>query len=98
MHAAGDEKRRASCLVSLATMAWLSGMQERHFCGAERAKSVSAAAVTGGGNGQPRGGGVIFSILESISGLPREEVAVAALLGHVHELVASVVRVRVRVR
>ena len=47
---------------------------------------------------QPRGGGVIFSILESISGLPREEVAVAALLGHVHELVASVVRVRVRVR
>ena len=72
-------------------MAWLSGMQERHFCGAERAKSVSAAAVTGGGNGQPRGGGVTFSIsiLESISGLPREEVAVAALLGHVHELVAS---------
>ena len=29
MHAAGDEKRSASCLVSLATMAWLSGMQER---------------------------------------------------------------------
>jgi len=72
-------------------MAWLSGMQERHLCGAERAKSVSAAAVTGGGNGQPRGGGVTFSIsiLESISGLPREEVAVAALLGHVHELVTS---------
>ena len=29
MHAAGDEKRSASCLVSLATMVWLSGMQER---------------------------------------------------------------------
>ena len=43
-HAAGDEKRSTGCLVSLETMAWLSGMQERHPCGTARSepKRVSA--------------------------------------------------------
>jgi len=71
MHAAGDEKRSASCLVSLATMAWLSGMQERQPCGDMWASHTGQSpSRCGAGNGRsPRGR---RRVLESLSGLPRE--------------------------